>query len=149
MIQKKVDNRMELIERKMEEWEGEMQRLLGLEKSIEQLTQSMAKMLQSMEETRRAMTVLSNPKNYLNRSKEGDGTSSSCEKAMQHNKLEKSIENHCIVEKGKWPGRVGEESYGKSTVTMPQNREEDAGGGCENWKCSFSAGKIWMDGCSE
>lgn len=27
--------------------------------------------------------------------------------------------------------------------------EEDAGGGCENWKCSFSAGKIWMDGCSE
>lgn len=85
----------------------------------------------------------------LSEQKEGDGTSSSCEKAMQHNKLEKSIENHCIVEKGKWPGRVGEESYGKSTVTMPQNREEDAGGGCENWKCSFSAGKIWMDGCSE
>lgn len=47
MAQKKMDNRMDLLENEMEEVKVGIQRLPELEKSVEHLAQSVVKMLQS------------------------------------------------------------------------------------------------------
>lgn len=45
MAQKKIDRKVEAIEREVEEMKSELQRLGGLERSVDHLTQSMARIL--------------------------------------------------------------------------------------------------------
>lgn len=121
MAQKKIDRKLEAIEREVEKMKSKLQCLGGLEKSIKQLTQSMAKILPTVEETQKTMTILTLPKVAMSKGLKGDGTGSTIEKGLPNSVLPGPMLDRKVRDKGRWPEGLGEASIEGSMATVERS----------------------------